>query len=73
MGGENVAFVAIGKPSSNTIPSEGQNIFKKMNFAVISKNITLTNDWTRYEISLNGLGTAGVTDPFGFIVSKVRS
>jgi len=73
LGGENVAFVAIGKPSSNTLPTTGPNIFKNLNFAVISKNITLTNDWTRYELSLNGLGTTGVTDPFGFVVSKVRS
>jgi hypothetical protein len=73
LGGENVAFVAIGKPSSNTSPSAGPNIFKNLNFEVISKNITLTNDWARYELSLNGLGTTGVTDPFGFVVSKVRS
>src|SRR5207245_8750171 len=46
------------------------------NFAVISKNVTLTNNWARYQLSLNGTGVTnatGVTDPFGFIVSKVRS
>jgi len=71
LGGENVAFVAIGKPTNaSPVPP---NIFKNLNFAVISKNVTLTNDWARYELNLNGLGTTGVTDPFGFIVSKVRS
>ncbi len=71
LGGENVAFVAIGKPS-NTSPVS-PNIFKNLNFAVISKNVTLTNNWARYQLSLNGSGSTGVTDPFGFIVSKVRS
>ncbi|PWU81464.1 MAG: hypothetical protein DLM72_06860, partial [Candidatus Nitrosopolaris wilkensis] len=71
LGGENVAFVAIGKPS-NTQPVS-PNIFPNLNFAIISKNITLTNNWARYELSLNGSGTTGVTDPFGFIVSKVRT
>jgi hypothetical protein len=71
LGGENVALVAIGKSSS--IPAKSPNIFSKLNFAVISKNITLTNTWARYQLSLSGLGTSGITDPFGFIVSKVRS
>jgi hypothetical protein len=71
LGGENVAFVAIGKPSytSPVLP----NIFAKLKFAVTSKDITLTNEWTRYQLSLNGSDLTGVTDPFGFIVSKVRS
>jgi hypothetical protein len=71
LGGENIAFVAIGKPS-NTQPVS-PNIFTKLNFAVISKNVTLTNDWRRYQLSLNGIDFKGVTDQFGFIVSKVRT
>ncbi|MDQ6668649.1 MAG: hypothetical protein M3Y53_10565, partial [Thermoproteota archaeon] len=71
LGGENVSFVAIGKPS-NTKPV-APNIFTNLNFAVISKNVTLTNDWRRYQLSLNSSGTTGVTDPFGFIVSGVRA
>jgi hypothetical protein len=71
LGGETVAFVAIGRPSST--PPVSPNIFTDLNFAVISKNITLTNDWRRYQLSLNGLDTNGVTNPFGFIVSKVRT
>ena len=71
LGGENVAFVAIGKPSN--IPPVPPNIFTNLNFAVIRKNVTLTNEWPRYQLSLNGIDLTGVTDPFGFIVSKVRS
>jgi hypothetical protein len=71
LGGENVAFVAIGK-ASNTIPVS-PNIFRNLNFGVISKNVTLTNDWQRYQLSLNGIDFKGVTNQFGFIVSKVRT
>ncbi len=71
LGGENVAFVAIGKPSTTSPVSP--NIFTNLNFAVISKNVTLTNDWQRYQLSLNGIDFKGVTDQFGFIVSKVRT
>jgi len=71
LGGENVVFVAVGKPSNTSqVPP---NIFTNLKFAVISKNITLTNEWARYQLSLNGSELTGVTDPFGFIVSKVRS
>ena len=71
LGGENVAFVAIGKPSTTSpVPP---NIFSNLNFAVISKNVTLTKTWERYQLSLNVSSLTGVTDPFGFIVSKVRS
>ena len=71
LGGEKVAFVAIGKPS-NTQPVS-PNIFTNLSFAVISKNVTLTNDWRRYQLSLNGIDFKGITDQFGFIVSKVRT
>jgi hypothetical protein len=71
LGGENVAFVAIGKASNS--PPVSPNIFTNLNFAVISKNVTLTNDWRRYQLNLNGIDFKGVTDQFGFIVSKVRT
>jgi len=71
LGGENVAFVAIGKPSNSS--SISPNIFANLKFAVIGKDVTLTNEWTRYQLSLNGSDLTGVTDPFGFVLSKVRS
>jgi hypothetical protein len=49
------------------------DIFSNLNFGVISKNVTLTNDWQRYQLSLNGIDFKGVTNQFGFIVSKVRT
>ena len=76
LGGENLAFVAIGKDktngqTSNTL-SASPKIFKKLTFAVTTQNVTLVNDWKRYQISLNGIDLTGVTAPFGIIVSKDR-
>ncbi|MGB8036202.1 MAG: hypothetical protein WCF03_20495, partial [Nitrososphaeraceae archaeon] len=72
LGGENLAFVAIGKDktngqTSNTLSASPQ-IFKKLTFAVSTQNVTLVNDWKRYQISLNGIDLTGVTAPFGIIV-----
>ena len=43
LGGENVAFVVAGKPSTNTTTKAHvpPNIFTNLQYAVISKNITL--------------------------------
>jgi hypothetical protein len=71
LGGEKVAFVALGKPSNSSLVSP--NIFSNLNFAVISKNITLTSDWQRFQLSLSSSDPIDVTYPFGFIASKVRS
>jgi hypothetical protein len=71
IGGENIAFLGAGKPSNAQIKLPSK-IFTNLNFSEISKNVTLTNDWQRYQLSLNGLNLKGVTHPFGFIISKVR-
>ena len=73
LGGETVSFVAIGKSSNTDAQAVPPNLFSNLDFAVISKNVTLTNNWARYELSLNGSGTTGVTGPFGFIVSKIKN
>jgi hypothetical protein len=71
VGGENVEFVALGKPSNaSSVPP---NIFTNMKFAIASKNITLTNQWARYELSLNGTSLTDVIDPFGFILFKEKN
>ena len=81
IGGENVAFVAAGK----NVSSDGGggrgvskssltsgNIFKNLRFAVTSQNITLTSDWRRYELSLDGRNMTKISYPFGFIVIKEK-
>ena len=75
IGGENVAFVAAGKNvSGSTAISNSsltsKNAFKNLRFAVTSQNITLSSDWKRYELSLDGRNMTNISYPFGFIVLK---
>ena len=79
MGGENVAFVGVGKNLSAT-GSQVSNFsltpthtFKNLRFAVISQNITLTSEWKRYELSVDGRDMASISHPFGFIVMKGKN
>jgi hypothetical protein len=75
IGGENVAFVAAGKNVSGSTeesnsPLTSKNAFKNLRFAVTSQNITLSSDWKRYELSLDGRNMTNISYPFGFIVLK---
>jgi hypothetical protein len=73
IGGENISFVAVGKnvsgPVSNSSLSS-THTFKNLRFAVTSQNVTLTSDWNRYELSLDGRNMTSINYPFGFIVMK---
>ena len=40
-------------------------IFAKINFSVVTDNVSLTNDWQRFEIGLNGTALSDATYPFG--------
>ena len=40
---------------------------------MVTTNITLANDWTRYELSLNGTDLTNIEYPFGFIVERGRN
>jgi hypothetical protein len=71
LGGENVFFVALGKPSSTSLPATGP--FANLAFNVVTQKVVLTNDWKRYEISLDGTSLTGVTDLFGFVLLKGRT
>jgi hypothetical protein len=78
-GGENVAFVGVGKNLSATSRPVSNffltptHTFKNLRFAVISQNITLTSEWKRYELSLDGRDMASISHPFGFIVIKGKN
>jgi hypothetical protein len=84
-GGERISFMAAGssnfpqtpEPSGalSTIPplSASQartDIFEDKNFSKVTEDLVLSNDWTRYQINLNGTDLTRITNPFGFVVSK---
>jgi hypothetical protein len=79
MGGENVAFVGVGKNVSGT-GSQVSNFslththtFKNLRFAVTSQNISLTSEWKRYELNVDGRNMTSISYPFGFIVMKGKN
>jgi hypothetical protein len=60
-GGETVKVYLAGKnPSAD---EEADSLFKEK-FALSTDVITLTNNWERYEISLEGVDLRGITAPF---------
>jgi hypothetical protein len=71
LGGENVKFVALGKPSGSSLPPTVP--FTNLHFGVISQTSTLSNNWQRYQLSFNNSDLTGITDPFGIIVTKNRN
>ena len=49
-----------------------ERLFKNIKYSVITQNITLTNDWKRYQIPLNANDMKSVVSPFGIVVDKDR-
>jgi PKD repeat protein len=62
--GEEVSFVAAGNGSSITSRID-TDIFPKIDFAVVTENVTLTNKWQRFQIGLNDTQLNDATYPFG--------
>jgi hypothetical protein len=73
-GNERIKFKIAGK-SSDIIEDRRPNrpansIFESERFALTTEEITLSNDWRRYEIDLTGVNLDDITHPFGFELSK---
>jgi hypothetical protein len=73
-GGENVTFAAVGRNedtavSNNTAETFG-SAFNDQNFTLISEDVSLENDWRRYQISLEGVNLERISHPFAFIVNQ---
>jgi len=76
-GNERIKFKIAGK-SSDIIEDRRSNrlansIFGSERFALTTEEITLSNDWRRYEIDLRGVNLDDITHPFGFEISKGSS
>ena len=71
-GGEEVRFIAIGRSISGQNIND-EDLFPNGDFAITTKNVTLQNDWKRYEINLNKTKLEDVTLPFGFVITDNES
>jgi PKD repeat protein len=61
---EQVSFVAVGNDTQVSSKNDTE-IFTRINFSVVTDNVSLTNDWQRFEIGLNGTALSDATYPFG--------
>ena len=55
--------------SNNTAETFG-SAFNDQNFTLISEDVSLENDWRRYQISLEGVNLERISHPFAFIVNQ---
>ena len=78
-GNERVKFKIAGNSSDNIVADRRpdtptttttNSIFESERFALTTEEITLANDWRRYEIDLTGVSLDDITHPFGFEISK---
>ena len=74
-GGENVTFGAVGRNDNTAISNDTAetlgSAFNNQNFTLISEDVSLVNDWRRYQISLEGVDLERISHPFAFIVNEV--
>ena len=61
---EQVSFVAAGNDTSISATND-TDIFSKIDFAVATENVTLTNKWQRFQIGLNDTNLNDAKYPFG--------
>ena len=61
---QKTSVVAVGNETQVSSKNDTE-IFAKINFSVVTDNVSLTNDWQRFEIGLNGTALSDATYPFG--------
>ncbi|MGI8833196.1 MAG: hypothetical protein ACR2IS_11245, partial [Nitrososphaeraceae archaeon] len=73
-GGENVTFAAVGRNENTAVFNDTAetfgSAFNNQNFTLISEDVSLVNDWRRYQISLEGINLERISHPFAFIVNR---
>jgi hypothetical protein len=73
-GGENVTFAAVGRNENTAVFNDTAesfgSAFNDQNFTLISEDVSLDNDWRRYQISLEGVNLERISHPFAFIVNQ---
>ena len=63
---QEVSFVTPTGNSTGTTNTNDTDIFPRIDFAVTTDNVTLKNDWQRFEIGLNSTDLSDASYPSGF-------
>jgi PKD repeat protein len=71
-GGEKVKFKLVGKKknSDDRQSRDSLAVFSAESFGRTSKEISLKDEWIKYEVDLEGSDLTDITHPFGFELSK---
>jgi len=76
-GGEKIKFKLAGKSLDKIQDRLGRltdrltdSIFKTERFALTTEEVSLDNQWKKYEVDLSGVDLKGVTHPFAFELSE---
>jgi hypothetical protein len=73
-GNERIKFKIAGKSLDNIQDRPANrptnSIFESESFALTTEEVSLANDWRRYEIDLTGVSLDDITHPFGFEIFK---
>ncbi|HEV8405076.1 MAG TPA: PKD domain-containing protein [Nitrososphaera sp.] len=79
-GGEKIKFKVAGKGIDKLQDKLGKltdkltkSIFKSERFALTTEEVTLDDDWKKYEVDLSGIDLKGITHPFAFELFKGNS
>ena len=73
-GGEKIALMAAGIESHDKPERKAQaDIFDGIRFQIATQNITLSDNWQRYEIRTVGFDLKDIKYPFGFVLFENNS
>ena len=67
-------LAAVGRNENTAVSNDTAqtfgSAFNDQNFTLISEDVSLENDWRRYQISLEGVNLERISHPFAFIVNQ---
>ena len=65
---QEVSFVAIGNDTHSSTAND-TDIFQRINWAIVTENVTLSDNWQRFQISVNDTALSDAVYPFGIQLS----
>ena len=69
---QEVSFVAIGNDTHSSTAND-TDIFQRINWAIVTENVTLSDNWQRFQISVNDTALSDAVYPFGIQLASNSS